>query len=191
MRRALAGAPDCVAGAAVDVGSWYVSCVRTRFGVHFYKICAGDNIHNNRALWLLRQALNKTAASQPLNKCRLLKLVVAKDVLVYSCLSLRFDESVIGIYLHSKVCGFVYKKGALTLAASFSCPKWKMARLVRRLSSQLLSSAVTNSLVSLSLDAAMLEPYIFDTSKTVGNVLAAFCAAHSCKVSVQRSFIVE
>ncbi|MFP3038345.1 MAG: hypothetical protein ACKERG_02710 [Candidatus Hodgkinia cicadicola] len=109
-------------------------------------------------------------------------------MMVYACLSLRFDASAIGSYFHGKVCDFVYRKAALTQIASFTCQKWKLTLLARSLSCQFLCSAVVNNCVSL--DSAMLEPYIFDTSKTVTDVVAAFDAANSCKISVQRSFVV-
>lgn len=137
---------------------------------------------------MLRQALNKIASSLPLDKCRLLKQIVAEDVMIYACLSLRFDASMIGTYFHGKVCDFVYRKASLILIASFTCQKRKLALLARSLSRQFLSSAVVNNCVSL--DSAMLEPYIFDTSKTVTDVVTAFNTANGCKVSIQRSFVV-
>ncbi|MFP3038346.1 MAG: hypothetical protein ACKERG_02715 [Candidatus Hodgkinia cicadicola] len=48
VRQALISAPVAAPAASVEDGSWYASCVRTRFGIYFFKVRAGANIHNNR-----------------------------------------------------------------------------------------------------------------------------------------------
>ncbi|MFP3037782.1 MAG: hypothetical protein ACKESC_00320 [Candidatus Hodgkinia cicadicola] len=165
-------------------GNWYVSCIRTKFGLYIFKLYAGIDIYNNRTLWELRNALNRIIIDFPLNYSKILNIKIVNGILIRSCTSLKYGLDVFGLYLHNKINDLVYRKCAITIISSYTCNRRLLSILARKLSQQFLSSIVVDNEIK-SLSKAISMCYIFNTKKTVAELLSSFSNYYNCKINIQ------
>ncbi|ATW06071.1 elongation factor EF-Ts [Candidatus Hodgkinia cicadicola] len=163
-------------------GDLYLACIRTRLGVCLFRVYADVNIYNNKSVWRLRQLLNQILCNLRFDLETVLNIKQIEGMLVQSCILLRFDANVYSVYLHNKVCDFVYKKGVLVILSAFGCGFCFVNWLGMELSKQALFSVSVNGV--RTLENLLSCEYIYDSEYSVKQVVDLFQSKFDCVVSL-------
>ncbi|XXN13805.1 MAG: hypothetical protein AAI978_00130 [Candidatus Hodgkinia cicadicola] len=169
-------------------GDLYIAYVRTRFGICLFKVYANANVYNNRFVWELRRVLNLTLCDLEFDSEIVLNIRQIDGILIHSCMFLKFDDNVYSIYLHNKVCDFVYKKGVLLVLSAYNCDRRYINWLGIELCKQFLFNAVIDDIKSL--DKLMHCQYIYNGKYNIEQVIGLFQSKFNCKISINRALIL-
>ncbi len=172
---------DCLTIGSVENGSWYTSCVHTRFGIYLFKLYSGPNIYINRIAWKIRNVLNRIVKYIPLNIELILEMKIEIGIYVYSCFSFEYGDSVFGLYIHNKVNSFIYNDFALTIISSYACNRCKLIKLARICSCvsyiDFFGVKLDNIKAVMKLDCGL--------KGTLSDTVARFSKFNKCVVDIQ------
>ncbi|ATW05992.1 elongation factor EF-Ts [Candidatus Hodgkinia cicadicola] len=163
-------------------GDLYLAYIRTKLGVCLFRVYANINIYNNRFVWLLRQLLNQILCGLQFDLETVLNIKRIEGILVHSCILLRFDANVYSVYVHNKVCDFVYRKGALVMLSAFGCGFCFVNWLGVELSKQALFSVSVSGVKTL--EGLLSCEYVCNAGYNVKQVINLFQSKFDCVVSL-------
>ncbi|PIM95387.1 elongation factor EF-Ts [Candidatus Hodgkinia cicadicola] len=170
-------------------GEQFVGWIGTRFGLYIFKLTSKSEIYNNRSVWELRNKLNKIIQNHQLNSERILNIKVTNDLVITSCVGLKYGNNTFGLYFHEKINEFICKKFAMSIISSYSCNRRKLIALARIFSRQALSYYIVNKQI-IDIKTFLKLECIYNTQQTMKNIVNKFSSLNKCFVSIQRIFII-
>ncbi len=167
----------------------FVCWIGTRFGLYIFKLTTKSEVYNNRSIWELRNKLNKIIQNHQLNSEKILSINVVNDLVITSCVGLKYSNNIFGLYFHEKINEFICKKFAISVISSYPCNRRKSTILARIFSRQLLSYYVINKKF-IDIKTTLKLECIYNTKQTMGNIVNKFSSLNKCFVIIQQVFIV-
>ncbi|PIM95724.1 elongation factor EF-Ts [Candidatus Hodgkinia cicadicola] len=170
-------------------GDHFISWIGTRFGLYIFKLTTKSEVYNNRSIWELRNKLNKIIQNHQLNSEKILNINVVNDLVIASCVGLKYSNNTFGLYFHEKINEFICKKFAISVISSYPCNRKKLIVLARIFSRQVLSYYVIYKKV-VDIKTILKSECLYNTKQTMGNIINKFSSLNKCFVGIQRVFIM-
>ncbi|ATY93463.1 elongation factor EF-Ts [Candidatus Hodgkinia cicadicola] len=162
-------------------GDLYVACIRTRFGVCLFRLYANANIYNNRFVWNLRQLLNHILSCLKYDSEVVLNSKQIDGIFIRSCVFLKIESFVCSLYLHDRICDFIWKKGTLLLLSVYNLNDYYINWLGVEICKQILFNAVVNN--SKTLESLLRCSYIRNEKLNVIQFIRFFQLKFKCIVN--------